>query len=397
MSGAIESVARLVAAMLATSPFLSFAARAETVTGVGVSGSTEYSANPFLLNAKDTAAVKGQLTVSPFIEARSARSTLRVASSASASVYSRRYRETLDLSTQVDYRNAVSRNLSVRAGVAANSTVFGSYNLANIFAPVVNPGVAPQIIDITLVGSIERTVQASGSMGASYNIDDKNLLTLDYSGSVVRYPKSIGRPESATIGQTVGYSRTLSARASVGASIAVSKVNYFQRSFGDSTIISPSLNGSVRLSAQWTLAAGIGLSFTRINLGGPRLAGQNLSGNLNLCRADSRSNFCVTGSRATSASAFDSLRITTSAGANFSYKLSARDSLSASGGYSRSTAPSQLRGLPIDYLTGTTSLSRRFSDRLSGNVTAGFARSTFGGTRSSAYGLIGINFSFGKQ
>ncbi len=394
-----DHLVRVLTAALTASPFLCGAARAETLAGIGVNAAAEYSSNPFFLNAKDVSAVRAQLTVSPFVEERMARSSLRVAGSATVSAYSRRYDESIDLSTQVDYRNTLTRQLSVRAGVALSSTVGSIYNLSNIFAPVVNPGVAPQIIDITVLGTQDRSTQASGSAGVTYVINDKNTLSLDYSGAVLRYPSANARSEYSTVQQNLSYSRTINSRTSAGASVGVTKINYFGGLLGDARIIAPSINGSTRVSSRWTVSGSIGVSLSRVDLGVIRLNSQNLSGSLNACRNDTRTTFCLNAGRSTSASAFDGLRTSTSIGANYSYRLSARDTFTASGGYSRSAAPSRLLSTveTIDYLSGNASWTRRLSDRMSGYVSAGFSQSAFQGTRRSVTASIGINYGFGNR
>jgi hypothetical protein len=389
---------RVITAALATWPLLCSVARAEIVAGGGLSGNVEYTSNPYLLNSGDVSAVRASVTVSPFIENRTARSSLRIASNATVSAFSRRYNETIDLSNQVDYRVSLTRQLSVRAGVSLYSTVGDTYRINNIFAPVTNPAVAPPIIDLTIIGSQDRTVQATGSVGASYAINDKNSLSLDYSGSVARYPNALFRSEFSTVQQSLTYSRTINARMSAGASVGVTKVNYFRTARGDALIISPSINGSMRISSTWLVSGSIGVSFTQVDIGFFKLKSQNLSGSLNACRTGIRTTACVVASRSTSASSFDGVRTTTSVGLNYNYRLGARDTLSATGGYSRSVAPQELgTSGAIDYLSGSVTWSHRLSDRLSANAAAGFARSGFQDSRQNATVSIGINYSFGNR
>lgn len=395
-----EHLTPVIATVLSAAPVFA-TAQAETVTGYGVSGGIEYASNPFLLTSSDTSAIRGRVSISPYIEERMARSSLRVASDASFSVYDRRYRETIDLASNISYRNSLTSRLAVNAGVSLSSSVGGIYNLVPVFATPATPTppIVPQIIDITIVGFQDRTVQAQASAGGNYVIDDKNSVSLNLDGAVVRYPTAINRAEYSTVRQSSSYSRTLNSRASVGASLSLTRIDYRGGPAGDAFIISPSINGSLRISPQWTLGAGIGLSSSRLNIGFGKITSNDLSGNFSACRTGPRSNFCVNGARSTAASSFDGLRTTTTFGASNSYRLSARDTFSIAGSYSKSTVPQQFVGGlgSIDYLSGTTSWSRRFTERLSGNVTAGFSRSGFQGTRNNTYGAIGVNYSFGRQ
>jgi hypothetical protein len=393
----VDHLARVIAAALAALPFLCAGARAETSASVGLSGGVEYSNNPFLLTATNTDAVRARVSVSPSLQDSTGRSTLSVSGDASFSTYNRRYRDSVDLAMQVGYNNRVTQQLSIRAGMSVNSSIGSQYSTNPIFEAPSPTAVVPRIIDLTIVGLQDRTNQAQASAGVSYAIDNKNSISLGYDGSVVRYPASFNRNEYSNVRQNASYSRVVNSRVMVGASVGVSRVNYFGGPLGDAVIISPSLDGTFRLDSRWTLTAGVGFSSSRVNIGVGTLKSTDLSGSLNVCRSDTRTNFCFNGSRSTAASSFDGVRTTSTAGISYSYKINARDSLGASGGYSRSSAPPSLVGVPTDFLSASTNYSRRFSDRMIGNITGGFSRSTFQGSRSSAYVAFGINYSFGNR
>ncbi len=395
--GPIESLARVIATALAAMPFFGLAARAETVSGIGVAGNLEYSNNPFLLSASNTEAVRARISLSPFVEERTARSSLRVSGDASFSAYNRSYRDAVDLGAQVGYNNRLSRQFSIRAGLSLNSSINSIYNSNPIFEAPSPTNVVPKVIDITVIGFQQRSTNAAASTGLTYSVDDKNSISIGYNASVLRFPQGGGRNEYSNVSQNVSYSRVINSRTTLGASVSVSRVNYFGTSLGDARIISPTIDGTFRLAANWTLSGGVGFSTSRVDIGFGKRTSTDLSGNLSLCRNDTRTNLCFNGSRAAAASSFDGVRTTTTAGITYSYRINARDTLSASGGYSRSGAPKLLVGTPNDYSSATTSFSRRFSNRMTGQITGGFSRSNLQGTRSTAYGSIGINYSFGNQ
>lgn len=396
--GSFERLSRIIAAALAATPFMFGAARADTLSGLTVSGGLEYSSNPYLLNANAASVARGRVSISPFVEERTARSTLRVATDASFSKFSRQYRDAVDLTAQVGYDNRVTSQLSVRAGIALTSSIGGQYNSVPVFGAIPPGQTVPPIVDITVVGFQDRTSQAQASAGLTYNIDNKNSISLGYDGAILRYPSTVNRDEYSSIGQNVSYSRVINSRVTMGASVGVSRVNYFGTRVGDAVIISPSINGNLRLSQQWTLSAGVGVSNSRVNLFVGRLSSTNFSGNLNACRTDSRSNFCLNAGRSSGASSFDGVRVTTTVGASMNYQLSARDTISASGGYSRSTAPRTIfGGASYDYLSGQTSFARKITDRLTGTVSGGFTQASIQGRRSNAFASVGISYSFGRK
>ena len=390
------SVARVIGAALAATPFLLSAARAGTVTsGINTSGTIGYSNNPFLLESPDGGVARGDVSVSTFVEEKSARSSLRVGANANYTKFSRLYRDSINLGAQVGFSRTFSRQLSFRAGLSMNSSIGGSYFTDPAFLTPDPTVVVPPVVDITLVGLQSRTTGVSASTGLTYTPDSRNSITLGHNGSIARFPGGFGRSEYSNISQSASYSRVISSRFNAGASVNVARVNYFGDDLGDAVIVSPQINGSLRVARQWTLSGGVGFSSTRVNISGGKLKSTDLSANFSACRADSRTNWCLNGSRSTGASSFDGVRTTTSFGTSYSYKLSSRDTISASGGYSRSGAPQlSVRGA-TSFLSGSTNYSRRFSSRISGQVTGGFTRSVFEGTRSNAYASIGINYNFG--
>ena len=395
-------VARVLAGVATASPLIAISAHAETSSGVGLGGSVEYVSNPFLLNTQDTAATRARVSIAPFIEERSARSSLRVSGDASFLAYSRRYKESVDLDTQVSYRNTLTRQLSVHAGLSLSSSSGGSYTAAPVLLDPLAPPVEPRLNDIANVGFQDRTTQASASAGLNYTINDRNSVYLDYDASVLRYPRAVNRSEYSSYGQTVGYSRVISPRVTAGASVRVSKVDYLGGPLGDATIISPSINGGLRINSRWRANGSVGFSTTRVTVFFGKLTSTNFNGNLSLCRSDTRTNLCLDAARATGASSIDGVRTTTTIGASYSYKLTPRDSFSASAGYSR--AGSAVRALipvgqtgTIDYFNASGSFSRQFARRLSGSVSTGYNRSTSLGARSSYYATIGVNYSFGNR
>ncbi len=392
------SVARIAGAALAATPFLSAAARADTVTsGINTSGTIGYSNNPFLIESPDGGVARADVSLSTFVEDRTARSSLRVGANANFSKFSRLYSDSVNLGAQVGYSNTFSRQLSFRAGLSMNSSIGGSYFTDPAFVTPDPTVVVPPVVDITVVGIQTRTTSVAASSALTYTPDSRNSISLSHNGSIARFPGGLGRSEYSNISQTASYSRVISSRFNAGASVSVARVNYFGDELGDAVIISPSINGSLRVARNWSLSGGVGFSSSRVNIIGGKLTSTDLSANLSACRADTRTNWCLNGSRSTGASSFDGVRTTTSFGTSYSYKLSSRDTISASGGYSRSGAPQLSSRGDTSFLSGSTNFSRRFSSRMSGQVTGGFTRSTFDGTRSNAYASIGINYNFGGE
>ena len=398
MYRSIELMTKVIASALTISPFVSMSARADIVGGVGIGGNVEYSTNPYLLDTPHTGSTRARISISPYVEETMARSKLRLSGDASFSKFSRRYKEAVDLSTQLGYQTTLSQYLSVNAGMSIGSSIGGNLNLAPTLLPVDPLNVVPPINDLGLIGTQDRTAQASASVGLVYTINDRSSLSLNYSASVLRYPDSVNRAEYSTISQNLGYSRTLSSRASVGASFGVTRVDYRGGPLGDAVILSPSVNGSFRLNSRWRATASAGFSSSRLVIApGVTRSSTSLVGGLNLCQQGFRTSFCVDASRSTSASSLQGVSATTTFGMSYSYKLSARDDFTASGAYSRASSVQQLGGLSTDYISASTSLSHKLSQQLSAAVTAGYSRNGYIVARSNVTATIGINYRFGNR
>jgi hypothetical protein len=396
-----ERALGLMAGAVATCPFLCDVAAADPIIGVGVSGRVEYSTNPFLLATTNAGAVRAVVSLSPYLENRTPRSSLRLSGNVSYSEYSRIYRGSADFTGQVDYQNSITSRFGLHASAAFDSSISRSYQPVPVDVTGV-PTVLPSPTDVSLVGLIDRRETWRGGIGFSYTPDARNSFSLDYNGAVNRVPSTpilngFATGENSTIGQEFGYRRTINSRLSLGASVGVSRIDYRGTALGDATIISPNVNASVKLSAFWTLSGGVGISLFRQNTAFGRESSRDLSANFSLCRSESRDSFCMSGSRSISPSSLGAARKTTSFGATYSYRLSSRDQLTFSGNYVRSDDAGFGLINKTDYLAGNASFHRQFTKNFALTVDGGFSRVTFAGTRSDARIGIGINYNLDNR
>ena len=197
---------------------------------------------------------------------------------------------------------------------------------------------------------------------------------------------------------SLGYSRILNSRTSVGINVGLSRSDYRRTALGDATTISPQLTFSTKFGAALSLTASLGVSHS--NITGPvgKYSQNSASGSLSLCNAGSASKFCFFASRSVQPTSFGgTVRPQTSVGANYSLRLDAKSSIDATANYSRSGQVNQTN-IPtngsFDYGQASLNYSRRLSQRLHGNLTASFADSYRDPTPRKANMTVGFGLSY---
>ena len=391
-----DRVLQFMAGAAASSPLLSMPAHAGPVYGADISGGIEYSKNPFLTASNNASAVRADASISPYVEIDGPRSQFRLGGTLSHSTYSRIYDDSTDYILRADYSQTLSPRLSMHANGAFNSSANGNYAPEAVSLTGI-PNPLPAANDVTLIGSQARYIQFRNAVGVNYTADPRNSLSLDYSAVVVRLPDTprvagVRQGEYTSIAQNFGYNRVISARWTVGLSMGVNRINYLGTSLGDSTILTPNLNATWRLTGKWSLSGGLGVSILRqTTFFGPDTS-RNLSASLSACRTDLRDSFCFSGARDVSPSSLGSARKTTSLGASYSYRLNARDTLSATGNFVQSDEAFLGPATKVNFLSGGLGFKRQFNNRFALDVNAGFSRSEFQSTRNDARVGIGLSY-----
>jgi hypothetical protein len=385
---------RLLAGAVASLPFLQAVARAEPVIGLDMNGRIEHSTNPFLADQANASATRAAITVSPYLELNTARSQLRVSGSITHSEYSRIYDSSTNFEAGLNYRTALTSRLNLTGAAGFSSSSAGNF-IPEAVSVAGLPSILPNPTDIALVGSQNLRNQFRGALGVSYTPDTRNSWTLDYSGIVVRFPDTpviagARRGEFNSISQDVGYSRTINAKLSVGAGLGLNRIDYRGTSIGDSVVISPTVNASLRLSSRWRVSGGIGMTFLRQTAFFGRDTSTSLAGNLSACRIDTRDSFCLTGSRSVEPSSLGAARKETAIGATYTYRLNTRDDLSFSGNYVQSDETSFGPISKVNFYGGQMTFKRQFNNKFAISADAGFSRSEFASTRASARIGLGI-------
>ncbi|MBO9574365.1 MAG: hypothetical protein J7494_01380 [Sphingobium sp.] len=246
----------------------------------------------------------------------------------------------------------------------------------------------------------QRIKNLNGSARFTSQVSARDEITVDAFVSDVDYDSSIFTGYSYTsYGGSLGLSHAMNARTSLGASVSYSKSNYDSAAFGDFQQITPSLNASFQLSPRLTLSTSAGISFSQIKLPTGTSNETHFSGQAELCYKGLRSNFCANASRSLGSTARSGSSTITIVGANYSYKLTPRSSLTLNAQYAE-TQSIDIGGANVDYGYGVASASyqQELGRRLSFSVTARYTEpfKSVSGRRKGFYGGAGINYRLGR-
>ena len=356
--------ARLIAgaltATLATTPM---AARAQDNDRLSadVVASAGYSNNPFQLTDDETGSHLVSIDVLPRYQRLTERSALTLSGAASFQQYLRRYSSNESYSAAADYVIRTSEQVTAHGRLDLVSTVLGANNFlpgivgagqvnpvagavpvggaaggtgAGTIVPGANPTITPltPFTDIGLFGLRNRRRSARLAGDVSVGLSTQDSLTVSGYGEVARFSRLPEIGDYEAYGATLGYSRRLSERLSVGARASVSDFDY-RTNEADSRVYSLEATASARLSELWTADGALGVTF--VDSGAVDSTRQtSLSGNANLCRRGEVSTLCLQASRQASPTGFAGTQYVTTAGLNWARRLGERENLTLSASYS---------------------------------------------------------------
>ncbi|MEP3224695.1 MAG: hypothetical protein ABJO01_01880 [Parasphingorhabdus sp.] len=375
-------------------------AMAETSFVTDVSIGVGASTNPYLENGPVDSTGSVSISVAPRLVVTESVTTFKLRGYARLEEYEEDFRTNngYGLSGSVDHE--LSERTQLRGRLGYSGSILGVndafFNPPEVFDDNFLPIIAD---DIALNGLDQRRHTVQTGIGITHSLTELDSISADAGVSLIRFSGGGVQNEYNFFNQNLGYSRIISDRTSIGASVGFGQVNYLGQRQGDSTIITPSVNISHQLSEDFTLSASAGVSFANSkNLIGTSKS-QDFSGSLSLCRTTETGNLCLSGSRSTSPTSFDGVRSQTSFTLGYSQQLNRDDSLTFNAGYSRSS--NSVFGISddFDYLRTSATYNRRFTDRISGFVSAGYSDSFQSGInrRANTQVSVGIRFTLGNN
>lgn len=438
--------ARLLAAaaVLGAVPVAVAAQRSENHLGAVASATIAHSNNPFSQangNGGTTSSPLVILDLTPTFQHLTQRSILSISGDVNLQRYFRNYGSNPSYSAAADYRLRAAERLTTHVRLDLSSAVLGSFNgfvpqvatgtldrttgiiattpsttapgtAANAGALPLDPTLlapsTPLLTDVGLYGFRNRRRTGRLSADAAIGVSERDNLTVSGYAELTRYGD--GGAGGFLLGDydaysgTLGYQRRVSAYINLGVQGSASVFNY--RDSGTTHVYAVEATASGRLSAIWTLTGAFGVSF----VDGGGVAGSTRrtspSGSVNLCRQGERSTLCAQASREVSPSGVSGSQYVTTAGVNWSRRLSERDRLSLNASYSDVGGDRLLLapgGVPLQtqYGQATLGYDRQLRQRLrlvaSANARQLFGGSGVGGTSRpiDVGGQVGLSYQFG--
>lgn len=379
-----------------------------TQASVSVSTGASVETNPYNTPGVDNASIAATAEVRPSILWTGERTTASLNGSAEFRQFVERYGLEDNYSLGGNISTQVSERISVYSS-AGISYAQGGFNNFSRLTPLpgnpTNPDIGPvipdpSIIDVSVLGQRTRTTAFDFSTGANAQVSAYSTLSLGVSGRANRYQQA-GFGDFNTISGQSSYSHQISEATSIGVSGTISRTDYLGTPVGDARTTSLSGTFNRRLGDRWTLFVSAGLSRTRIDQlpGTPDSKFDAFTTQLNFCNQGERGRLCVSGSRSPEPSANGNVRVNTTFGADYSLRVSERETVSLSGSYARTGQGQGIAAaLPgVDFASAALRYENRLRDNLS--FYAGTNMSKIfqsGGSNGTNFGVnIGLQYSFG--
>lgn len=351
----------IAARLLATAALAAAATPAFAQSGfsIAVDGTVGYSSNPFLVGGSDTGSGYANVSLRPRYDHETARGVTSLFGTYSRSEYFRHYNHADGYSVDLTHDQQLSEKLSVNAGVGYNSS------LTSLTDP----------IDIGTGAFRQRRQTFHARGGLAYRPDSRSTWTAGAGYQHARYPRSsVNPPVTYNYDQydgSIGYQRTVSETLQLG--VRLSALRYESDFGGDSDMLTPSATFTKKFSERLTLDGSLGVMFRKSHGGGlPDDKFTGLAASLNLCDATTRGSLCLHGRRDATATGLGELRTINEVGADYSYRVSERDTVSLNGLYSRSSGRSVLVSDRIEYATLGGRYSHELNERMTVSAGAGY-------------------------
>ena len=332
-----------------------------------------YSSNPFL-NFDGDGAAFGRLGIRAVHARSSERSSTSLAAFAEGSTYFNKYDFKSIFSVTGDTQYQVSETVRAFASGGFSGDLSGQLSNRFLYVPPV-----PEVPDTTLppppvtvqdpdlFSFAGRQYRLYGQAGAGIRTGPRTNITLSGGGSRVWFTGS-GLNDYTTVFVNGGYNHQLSPRTSIGFNVGADRTNY-DNSDDHSTIISPRLTISTRLSEYWDVQGGIGVSFSRFQRDGESDNSTSLVFDGSICHSSETERLCGRVARSSQSLSRAALSNSTSVNADWYKKLDDKQTVQLSAGVSRYVTDDQLTSnFKSHYFRVAASYSREINGRLSGGA-----------------------------
>ena len=379
MSG--KSMTRGAAALLLASTTVALplapAVAQETRVAVDVTAGGAYSTNPFLVRDGGEGAASTELAITPQLSFVDERNQASLVARYRRSDYLTRYSAAEAYGFSALARRAMSARLNLRADVSYDSSIIGQNGLGLVGAVNPNPIPGPDLRtpDISLIGLNQRQNAVAAAFGADYRLSTRDTVTGQVSINRVSYGDG-GNAfllSSRTADATIGYSRSLSERLSVGAQGSGTWIDYDNPGYSGHTY-APQGTLTYQLSPRVNLSGGLGAVFVSSTTPAGTVTATGLSANFNGCRDGGRSVQCLRAYSDAQPTGLGDVSRRYGAAADYSYQLREFDVVRASIEYSRlnTTSNTTLQAPRTDFVSGQASYERSFTRRIFAGASVGY-------------------------
>jgi hypothetical protein len=353
-----------------------------------------YSNNPFTQTTGDTGSIVAEVRVAPQIKLIDEHSTITFSGSAQYQRYLRRYGDSLDWGGALGYSGTPAEHVKANLNVSYASSIVGgsSFDPGLTDPSLPNPPIVSGT-DIALFGTRDRVRTLRGNGDLTFALSARDTLAGGAYYIRSRYSQFGAIGDYDGYGGSLSFSRQVSEYLQLGLQGSVARYDY-AGALGDSMIYSTQIAFSATLAPRWKADGSFGVTFVDANVGN---SSTSLSGNLRLCRSSARGDFCLYARRAALPTGVTGVQNETSVGANYSYKVSERGTITASADYTRNGNNQPFIVGQNEYLRGSLGYERVVKERIRFSV-RGQYREIFGGTvkRAPDYGgQLGIAIRLG--
>jgi hypothetical protein len=366
--------------------------------GMDVAAGGSVESNPYLTNGASTD-VAGSLDITPWLSISDEASSADLRGNLSLRQYTRSTNGTdVTGSVALTGNHRLSPYFNINGGANYRTSRNGiNLGFANVGPNDPLPPPTTLLPDISLGGTRTRTHSVSANLGFTARLSPLDQLGGSFTASRYTTNAATGN-DFSDLNAGLNYARTLSERTSVTASVRYAKSNYYRTRVGDGTIITPQLGVSTTLSQNTTLSVSLGASISRSTLGnGTTRTFTALSGDARLCRNLDRAAMCLVAARSAQPTALGGISTVTNIGASYDTRVSRRDSLSFSLGFTSNGDAALATGPQTSklYSAGGT-WTRDFDRRLSAFVSPSYSRITNSSTSYNSFRLAaGLRLRFG--
>lgn len=387
-----------ISGFLLAHPQLAFAGD-EISPSADATVSTGYSRNPFSSTGNDPSSGYVQINARPAVTLTGEHNVISLVGLFSLEHYFRLYPDTNSYGATLNYSGTPSARLTTHANVHYDSSIVGAYQANNPALTAPTTGT-----DLSLFGTRSRRRSLTATGDATYVLSARDSLTANGFYDVVRYGGQATQAAQANLalltnydgyGGGAGYARRLSGALQIGVQASTARYIY-QGLLGNSDIYTLQATVNDQISSQWSLAAALGGSRASRTIGGTSTAG---TGSLTLCQLGPRHRLCLLAQDALLPTSTLGTINTKSINVNYTYNLSERSNVSASGAYSRNGQSAVTRSFVQNtYVTASANYDRTLRPRIHLMVTTQY-RKVMGGASNRPDdfgGSVGISVRFGE-